>query len=131
MKRKWLYGIAGLALILCAVALPLLLPSRPFRSLTAGELRSASVELLPPGQVLEIADTEELARLLQEVVVYRQDDSYDSYSAQAVIFTLQLTDGSQVEVTAYNPFLVIDGVGYRTKYGPCEALSRFANRLLP
>ncbi len=95
MKRKWLYGIAGLALILCAVALPLLLPSRPFRSLTAGELRSASVELLPPGQVLEIADTEELARLLQEVVVYRQDDSYDSYSAQAVIFTLQLTDGLQ------------------------------------
>ena len=30
----------------------------------------------------------------------------------------------------YNPFLVIDGVGYKTKYEPCEALNHYANRLL-
>ena len=41
-----------------------------------------------------------------------------------------MTDGSTTDVMAYNPFLVIDGVGYRTKYEPCEALSRYANQLL-
>ena len=30
----------------------------------------------------------------------------------------------------YNPFFVIDGVGYKTKYEPCQALSAYANRLL-
>ena len=47
-----------------------------------------------------------------------------------MVFTLHMTDGSTTDVMAYNPFLVIDGVGYRTKYEPCEALSRYANQLL-
>lgn len=34
-----------------------------------------------------------------------------------------MADGTQTEVMVYNPFLVIDGVGYKTKYEPCEALN--------
>ena len=30
----------------------------------------------------------------------------------------------------YNPFLIIDGVGYKTKYEPCQALNSYANELL-
>ena len=41
-----------------------------------------------------------------------------------------MTDGTQTEVMAYNPFLVIDGIGYKTKYEPCEALNSYANQLL-
>lgn len=41
-----------------------------------------------------------------------------------------MSDGTQTSIMAYNPFLVIDGTGYRTKYEPCEALNSYANRLL-
>ena len=47
------------------------------------------------------------------------NNSYTEYAGQGVIFTLTMEDGTQTEIMAYNPFLVIDGVGYKTKYEPC------------
>ena len=41
-----------------------------------------------------------------------------------------MTDGTQREIVAFSPFLVIDGVGYRAAHAPCEALNRYANELL-
>ena len=46
-----------------------------------------------------------------------------------MVFTLTMADGSTEEIIAYNPFVIINGVGYRTKYEPCEKLSQFANTL--
>ena len=66
---------------------------------------------------------------MNDVVIYQQDNSYTEYAGQAAAFTLTMTDGTQTEITAYSPFLVIDGVGYKTKHEPCEALSRYANEL--
>lgn len=43
---------------------------------------------------------------------------------------MTMTDGTKREIVAFNPFLIIDGVGYRTKYEPCEVLSSYANGLL-
>ena len=66
----------------------------------------------------------------KDIVIYNQDDSYTEYAGQAVVFSVTLLDGSQMEVTAYNPFVIIDGVGYKCKYEPCEELNDFANELL-
>ncbi len=41
-----------------------------------------------------------------------------------------MADGTPTEIMEYNPFFVIDGVGYKTEYEPCEALNRYANGLL-
>ena len=30
----------------------------------------------------------------------------------------------------YNPFIIIDGIGYKCKYEPCEALNHYANELM-
>ena len=79
---------------------------------------------------IRLPETETLAGYLRDVVIYQKDDSYTEYAGQGVIYTLTMTDGTQTTVMAYNPFLVIDGVGYRTKYQPCEALNGYANRLL-
>ena len=46
------------------------------------------------------------------------------------MFTLTMADGSQEKITACNPFVIINGIGYKTKYEPCEQLSRYANKLL-
>lgn len=41
-----------------------------------------------------------------------------------------MSDDTQITATVFTPFVIIDGVGYRAKYEPCEALNSYANRLL-
>jgi len=103
---------------------------KPFQDMEPAEIVSATVRVTPPDTTVQIVDIEELTGYLNEVVLYREDNSYTEYSGQGVVFTLVLSDGTQTEVMAYNPFFVIDCVGYKTKYEPCQALSAYANRLL-
>ena len=124
---------AGAALALCLLMWYALgKGDRPFSDLEGADLVSAAVRLSPPDATLELdrAEREELAGLLREVVAYRRDGSWTEYAGQAVTYTLELAGGHTCTVTAYNPFLILDGVGYRTEYGPCEALNNFGNRLL-
>lgn len=131
-KRRKILMAAVCAAVLTGVVLAVLwfAPVRPFRDLEAENIMAASVELTPPGETVAVEDLEELASLLREVVVYAEDNSYNQYNGQAVIVTLTMADGTETRMMAYNPFLVIDGVGYQTKYEPCEALNAYANRLL-
>lgn len=130
MKKKVIL-IAALAFLLIA-GLPVwkfLFGEKPLKGLRAEEVASAAVELYPPNVTLTLTQ-EDIARLisiLNQVVTYQRDDSYGESSGQAVIFTLTKTDGTQLRVQAYNPFIVIDGVGYRTKYEPCEELNQLGN----
>ena len=133
MKRKWpvVLGAVVLAAALCLWGTGLL-GRRPFRGLTADEVAAASVRLLPPDRELALGPDEisQLVQLLNRAVIYQRDDSFSDYDGQAVLFTLTMQDGTQCEINAYNPFLVIDGKGYRCAYEPCEALSQFANDCL-
>lgn len=103
---------------------------KPFKGMKPSEIASATVRLSPPDKTILITDMEELTNYLNDVVVYNKDNSFTEYSGQGVIFVLTMADGTQTEIMDYHPFLVIDGVGYKTKYEPCEALNRYANRLL-
>lgn len=133
MKKKLL--IAALcALVLAGGILVKLyvIGDRPLSDLELGEVTTVTVELYPPDATLELtqAEIEELVPILNRVVTYRRDDTYRECDGQAVIFTLTKTDGTQHRVQAYNPFIVIDGVGYRTKYEPCEDLNQLGNVIL-
>lgn len=103
---------------------------KPYKNLDTSQIVSAVVRLTPPGETIQITEMTELVNLLKDVVIYNEDNSYTEYCGQGVIFTLTMTDGTQTSIMAYNPFLVIDGVGYKTKYEPCEALNQYANMLL-
>ena len=129
--KKLILGFGMAALIIAAGLAVFLAGRRPFAGLKAEDIRQARVRLMPPDveYILTEEETEELALLLREVVLYRRDDSYREYCGQGVLFTLTLEDGSRVEAMAYNPFFVLNGEGYRTKYGPCEVLNQFANQL--
>ena len=122
----WIFLVASaLGLIGCSNT-----KTKPLQDLTAAEVSSATVFLQPPGETLEIKDINRLVDLLQDVILYEKDNSYKEYGGQAVTFQLNMADGTQTKIMAYNPFLVIDGVGYRTEDAPCEALNQFANELL-
>ena len=131
MKKKI---IIIAAVVVCAVLIVLLALSgqKPYKDLSASDIVSATVHLAPPDKTIQIADAdiEELVSCLNEIVIYNEDNSYTEYSGQAVIFTLTMVDGSQEEITAYNPFVIINGTGYKTKYEPCEKLNNYANKML-
>lgn len=122
----WIFLMASaLGLIGCSNT-----KTKPLQDLTAAEVSSATVFLQPPGETLEIKDISRLVDLLNDVILYEKDNSYTEYGGQAVTFQLNMADGTQTKIMAYNPFIVIDGVGYRTEDAPCEALNQFANELL-
>lgn len=132
MKKKRWFVAAAMGLLLIVFASALLMGRRPFAALRLEEIAHATVRLIPPDAEVTLDDEQiaELAALLQSTVIYRQDMAYTEYDGQGVLFTLVMADGRRMTINACNPFLVIDGIGYRTKYAPCEALSAFANGLL-
>lgn len=105
--------------------------NKPFKDLSVGKITDVSVELLPPDESFDLSNDEiiELTDILNSVVVYNKDSSHDQYAGQAVIYTITKMDGTTLTVNAYNPFLIIDGVGYKTKYEPCEELNALGNRI--
>ena len=131
-KRHILIGGAVLAVLLALAAGLLFWGRRPFRGLEAAAIAAATVLVGPPDVTLELdaGEIETLAELLRDLRITRPDQSYTEYTGQAVQFTVTFADGTDAEVMDYNPFLIIDGTGWRTAYGPCEALNNFANDLL-
>lgn len=124
--------ISLLLFLLILAALFCFIHRRPFQDLEAADIAAASVRLTPPDVTIQLEreEIETLAELLREVRLTHRDDSYTEYNGQVVVFTLTMADGTVTDVMAYNPFLVINGAGWRAAYEPCEALSNFSNRKL-
>jgi hypothetical protein len=109
------------------------LNEKPFSELKSEDVSNFIVTLRPPGEEFTVADGQviaELVDLLREVTISEEDNSYQEYYGQWVEFRLTMTDGSSKTVVAYNPFIIIDGIGYKTEYEPCEKLNAFGNDLL-
>lgn len=131
MKNKWRVLILIAVMLIVVLMLGWYLAGRrPFRNLKAEEIASASMEIMPPDQEVVVEDLDELVSHLQQLVIYRRDQSYSEYAGQAVVITLEMKDGSRMEIVEYNPFVIIDGVGYRCKYEPSEQFNRYANQLM-
>lgn len=132
MRRKASIVSTICVLAVCVAGAALLIGrgEKPYGNLDASQIMLATVRLIPPDKTIQITEINELVEYLEDVVIYNKDDSYTEYDGQGVIFTLTMSDGTQTDIMAYNPFLVIDGIGYRTKYEPCQALNSYANRLL-
>ena len=123
-KKYALIAAACVVVIGAALLIYGALGRKPFRDLEPGEIVTASVTLTPPDVTLAVEDTGTLSRLLGDLVVYRDaGDSCRDYAGQGVKYTLTLADGTVTEVTAFNPFLIIDGTAYKTKYAPVVVAS--------
>lgn len=128
MKKltAWFFALTGiLGLVSCSSA-----GTKPYQDLATTDISSATVLLQPPDKTLQVEELDRLIALLRDVVIYEEDNSYTEYAGQAVTIQLTMSDGTQTSITEYNPFLIIDGIGYRTEYEPCEELNRYANELL-
>lgn len=107
--------------------------TKPFAKLTADDVMSAELFIVPPDSTVTITDKEyiaELTDILNELIIYQEDNSGREYDGQLVQVAITLKNGETHTIGAYNPFLFIDGECYRTKYEPCQKLNSFGNRIL-
>lgn len=103
---------------------------KPYKNLKASDIVSATIQLTPPDKTIQITELDELTAHLNDLVIYKKDSSYGEYCGQAITITLTMTDGSEEKIMEFNPFVVINGVGYTANYESCEKLSIYANTLL-
>lgn len=132
MNKKKVISISLIIVLICIILIGKgLTGTHPFKNLTVEEITSATVGIYPPDTEAELnsQEIEALVEILHEVVIYDQDDSYAEYNGQAVVFEITKTDGTIININAFNPFIIIDGVGYKTKYDPCEQLNRLGNNI--
>jgi hypothetical protein len=104
----------------------------PFENLTMTDISSVTVEVgFSDLRYYDLSENEIgiLTAILRMVEIFEQDNSYSEYLGQAVTYTLNKVDGTQETIMAYNPFIVINGIGYKTKYEPCEELNALGNTI--
>lgn len=104
--------------------------TKPFSDLKAEDFASVDVLLVPPDATITITDADSLTKiadLLNDVVLYQQDDAGRETDGQLVKYTLTMDDGTVHSIGAYGDYLFYDDVCYKAKYEPSEALNAFGN----
>lgn len=133
MRKKTIL-LATLLIVLALVfIITMVLGARPFKKLSADEVASISVFAIPPEVTVLVEDRsqiQEIVRIINKVKTYEKSEEWREYSGQYVSFTLTMESGEQLEIAAYNPFIVINGQGYKTKYEPCQELNAIANKII-
>jgi hypothetical protein len=107
--------------------------NKPFTSLKMDDVEKIELLAQPPNTLVEITDRkhlQELIDILHEVVIYKKDNSWNDYAGQFVQYKITNNNGDIITIGAFNPFLIIDGVGYKTKYQPCEDLNKLAYKVI-
>ena len=97
MKKKTAVVLLCAVIVIAAAAriCTNFIGKKPFASLKAEDIASATVQLLPPNQTAPVTDLDALAAALNDAVIYRKDGSYTEYNGQAVIYTIVLKDGTE------------------------------------
>lgn len=133
VKKKFIIAASILVFGIFIFLLPDISGTKPFARLSANEIVSAELFLIPPETTIKLTDKEDIAKLtdiLNEIIIYREDNSGREYCGQLVQVTITLKNDETYIIGAYNPFLFLNDKCYRTKYEPCEKLNAFGNRIL-
>ncbi|NLO82914.1 MAG: hypothetical protein GX094_07650 [Clostridiales bacterium] len=133
MSKKMIIVICILVLGILAVMLFGTFGRKPFAKLSASEIVSAELFIIPPDVTITITDKGDivkLANILKEITIYREDNSGRDYDGQLVEVTIELKTGETHIIGAYGSFLFLNGKCYRTKYEPSQKLNAFGNGIL-
>lgn len=126
----WIGSIVVSALLLAGCAAQPI--NLPYKDLSAEEILSASVQILPLNTKgdLNNDEIEELAAILQRVEIINRDDSHDTDGGQAVIFTLMMADGTELTLSCpRDNFININGTGYKLKNGVGHKLNNLGGSI--
>jgi len=106
---------------------------KPFAKLSYGDVMSAELFIVPPDATVLLTNKDDIVKLtgiLNEIIIYREDDSGRDYDGQLVQVTIALKNGETHTIGAYGSFLFLNGKCYRTKNEPSQKLNAFGNGIL-
>lgn len=101
----------------------------PFSTLTVEEVCSATVCISPPDRTFPVEYITRLVALLKEIRLFEKTTLHQELIGQQITFSLELLDGTRREIALRSPYIVIDGVGYKTADEPRDKLEAFADQL--
>ncbi len=133
VKKKFIITACVLVLGILTIVLLNAFGTKPFSKLSANEVVSAELFIVPPETTLSLTDKKdfvELTDILNEIIIYREDNSGREYDGQLVQVTIVLKNGETHTIGAYGSFLFLDGKCYHTKFEPSQKLNAFGNRIL-
>lgn len=100
---------------------------QPFQNVLDDEISVVSVERYPT-IAFDLTEDEvaEFTEIMRRVVIYSKDSSEEPLAGDAPTYTITKKNGTIIQVIPCNPFFMIDGVRYQSKYQPCYELAGFA-----
>jgi len=107
--------------------------TKPLTELKVDDVVSADITLMPPNTTITISDPanlEQLVALLNDIILFEQDDAGRQAEGQLVTVTVTRADGSTASVGAYGSYIFYNDICYRAEYEPSEALNGFGNSFL-
>jgi len=120
-----------LALIGCTVAYYYeRQPKTPYSELTASEVEGITLIYGIHSYELSEGEIAELIPLIQKLVIYERDDSWREYDGCSFTdIEVRKKDGVAFTLHFMNPFILIDGKGYRCEYKPCDNAGRYVYQI--
>lgn len=105
---------------------------RYVQALDADDISRVTVRNLPPDKTVELNKEQitEMLYLLNGVIVSGRDDSFNEYNGHWAEFSITCNNGKEISFAVFDPFFIINGRGYMSKYESCQALDSFALSLI-
>lgn len=129
MKKKLIIILsAAMALVLAAGGFLFFvfgLGKTPLEDMKASDIVSIKIQSAPPYEEAVIANQGEISQFaekLKAVTVY-EERTVIGDSEKPMIFTITKSDGTEITVKTFNPYISIDNTTYRVKSETSEALS--------
>lgn len=121
--------IIGLILVLIALVFLAgrkLFGKKLFGNLSSSDIRRVTVQIPPSEEDRPLADLDEVVEALNDIVVYRQADSFEISQGQSVIYRVTFSNGYQIAIGVVDSYISVDGLRYTARGASCEKLQRLA-----
>ena len=131
MKRSTAYILLGVILIIIACTVSCNRGKKLLKNLKSSDVTAIEVMALPPNEIKHITKRKDIKTIvsnLRKVVVYNRLKK-NNYNGRTYTYTLTMKNGTKKSFVISNPVVEIDGVFYKTKYGPAERLSNLYGKL--
>ncbi len=103
---------------------------QPFKELKTEDVRFVTLTAYNEGYGFGIDDkyVDELVKLINDVKIYEQDDSWKGHQAVGYEFYIERDDCVIIKLVTFEGFLIINGTAYKSEYEPSKALTEFAKK---
>ena len=134
-NKRWPFciGVVVILVVFIFVLFKLNTGENPFKTLKPEEVQKIELLVRPPYSIIEITSAKQIQEIINElnqVVIYEEDNSWKEVDGQYIQYIITMTNGQVKTIGAYDTCIIIEGVGYKSKYAIFENLNKIANSII-